>query len=90
MNTILALTLLPIQVGADNITRATPICFLNVFMIAFGEIFLKCSWKNLLYIYISYYFIKVHVKILGKNVVFKIIEIHLQVLLLFKSKRYNV
>jgi hypothetical protein len=66
--------------------------------IAFGEILLEYSWnilekkfkkifkikKN------SYYFIEVYVKNLAKNIIFKTIEIHLQVLLLFKNKCYNV
>jgi hypothetical protein len=46
-------------------------------MITFGEIFLEYSW-NILEKY-SYYFIKVHVKSLIGNVIFKKFEIHLQV-----------
>jgi len=69
-------------------TQATPTYFLTTFR----EIFLKKFLKNLkiLNIHISYYFIEVHVKNLAKNVIFKKIEIHLQFLLLFKSKCYNV
>jgi hypothetical protein len=56
-----------------------------------ARIFLKNFQKNILNLKkkSSYYFIKVHVKILVKNVIFKKIEIHLQVLLLFKNKHYN-
>jgi len=58
------------------------------------RIFFEYSWKNLpknLLIFLkSYYFIKVHVQNLAKNVIFKEIEIHLQVLLLLKNKHYNV
>jgi hypothetical protein len=70
--------------------------FFTAFVTTFGEIFLKYSWnnlqKNLLNFVkkLSWYFIKVHVKKLMKNVIFKKIEIHLQVILLFKNKRYNV
>jgi hypothetical protein len=38
----------------------------------------------------SYYFIKVYVRNLAKNVIFKKIQIHLQVFLLLKSKCYIV
>jgi len=77
--------------GANGITRTTPTCFLITFGTTFGEIFLKYSWKSLqknLLIFkkiSSYYFINVHVKNLVKNVIFKKIKIHLQVLLLFKN-----
>ncbi len=65
-------------------------------MTTFGEIFLEYSW-NIIEMSSkkkkfnsSYYFIKVHVKNLAKNVIFKTIEIHLQIILLHKSKHYNV
>jgi hypothetical protein len=64
-------------------------------MTVFKEIFFKYSskslQKNILNILkkSSYYFIKVHVKNLAKNVIFKKIEIHLQVVLLFKRKHYS-
>jgi hypothetical protein len=62
----------------------------------FGEIFLEYFWNILekfskkslnLSKKNSYYFIKVHVKNLVKNVIFKKIEIHLQVL---SSQIYKV
>jgi len=43
------------------------------------------SKKSLKLKKIPYYFIKVHVKNLAKTVIFKKIEIHLQVLLLLKK-----
>jgi hypothetical protein len=62
--------------GANGITQATPTCFLITFVIVFGEIFLKYFWnilekssKNPLIFFNSYYFIKVHVKNLAKNVI---------------------
>jgi hypothetical protein len=64
-------------------------------MTVFKEIFLKYSSKSLQKNILnflkksSYYFIKVHVKNLAKNVIFKKIEIHLQVVLLFKRKHYS-
>jgi len=55
------------------------------------NIFLKLFEKSLNFLILnSYYFIKVYVKISVKNVIFKKIQIHLQVLLLFKNKHYNV
>jgi len=64
-------------------------------MTVFKEIFFKYSSKSLqknifnIFKKSSYYFIKVHVKNLAKNVIFKKIEIHLQVVLLFKRKHYS-
>jgi len=63
-----------------------------------GEIFLGYSWNVLEFFFEkifkikkkSFYFIKVHVKNLVRNVIFKKIEIYLQVLLLLKNKCYNV
>jgi len=64
------------------------------FVIAYGEIFLEYSYNILEKIFkkssnlkkkSSYYFIKVHVENLAKNVIFKKIEIHLQVL--FNTKK---
>jgi hypothetical protein len=72
--------------GVNGITRATPICFLTIFVFAFGETFSNYSWNILekvsekvfkLNFFYSYYFIKVHVKKLAKDVIFKKIEIHL-------------
>jgi peptidoglycan/LPS O-acetylase OafA/YrhL len=47
-------------VGVNRITRATPAYFLTIFMIAFGEIFLKYFWnifeiKNILNFYLKNY-----------------------------------
>jgi hypothetical protein len=73
--------------------------FFIAFVINFGEIFLEYSWRILFKIFekvfnlkkkSSYYFIKVHVRILLKHVIFKKIEIHKQIFLLFKNKHYNV
>jgi hypothetical protein len=66
------------------------LAFLTTFVIALGEIFFEKIFE-IFYKKISYYFIKVHVGNLAKNVIFKKIEIHLQVfLLLKKNKHYNV
>jgi hypothetical protein len=51
-------------------------------MITFGEIFIEYFWN--IFEKSSYYFIKVHVKSLVGNVIFKKIEIHLQVLYYLK------
>jgi hypothetical protein len=83
-------------VGANGITQATPTYFFIAFVIIFWEIFFKYFSKKIqkdlytIFKFISYYFIKVYVKILAKNVIFKKIEIHLQVLLLLTNKHYNV
>jgi hypothetical protein len=60
------------------------------------RIFLKYFWKNLRKFPLnfknksSYYFIKNHVKNLAKKVIFRKIEIYLQVFVLLKNKHYNV
>ncbi len=55
------------------------------------KILLKFFWKNIFknLNFSSYYYVKFYVKNLTKNVIFKKIQIHLQVLLLFKNKHYN-
>jgi len=53
--------------------------FWNIFQKIFKKIFEIFLIKK------SYYFIKVYVKILAKNVIFTKIQIHLQVFLLLKK-----
>ncbi len=59
------------------------------FVTTFWKIFLEYSSKNLQFKKKAYYFIKVCLKNLAKNIIFKKIQIHLQVFLLFKNKNYN-
>jgi hypothetical protein len=65
-------------VNVNKITRITPACFFTTFVTTFGEyslnvfeIFLKTSLKKSLFFFNSYYFFKVYVKNLAKNVIFK-------------------
>jgi hypothetical protein len=60
-------------------------------VIAFWGIFLEYFEKNLQFFELKklYYFVKVCVKIFPKNVIFNFFQIHLQILLLFKSNGYK-
>jgi hypothetical protein len=84
--------------GVNGLTRATLAYFLIAFVIALWEIFivysrniLKKSSKKCFKLKktSSYYFIKIYVKNLAKNIIFRKFQIHLQVFLLFKNKCYN-
>jgi len=68
-------------------------CFETTFWEILLEYSLKYSWKKIRILFnLKKYilFIKVYVKNLAKNVIFKNNQIYLQVFLLFKSNRYNV
>jgi hypothetical protein len=80
--------------GANMITQITLACILIAFVISSGEIFLEYFYNILEKVFeksfkvlkfYSYYLIMVHVENLAKNVIFKKIEIHLQVFLLLKK-----
>jgi len=57
----------------------------------FGEYSQKSLQKNLLnsFLKFMYYFVKVYVKNLPKNVIFKVFQIHLQVFLWLKNSGYK-
>jgi hypothetical protein len=74
--------------GANGLIRTTggPLndCFLKNILGISCNVFSKKSFKIYLY-----YFVKVCVKKFQKNVIFKVFQIHLQILLLFKNNGYK-
>jgi len=76
------------MVAANGLIRTTSAPLGDYFLGNILEIFSKKKFKKIFFLK-WYYFVNVCVKILAKNAIFKVFQVHLQVLLLLKNSGYK-
>jgi hypothetical protein len=77
-------------VGANKLIEAIGAPLGDCLMGNIFKIFLKISSRKYFKIFLKlYYFVKVYAKKFPKNVIFKVFQVHLRVLLLFKNNCYK-